>query len=352
MTLGRLKLAWVYAAALTALATVAASQSAQQPPAPPSAKPADKQEQQPARIRTRTDMVVVPVTIKSSGGNLVEDLRREEFTVLEDGVEQQLAFFSQEAVPLSVVILIDNALPNKTARQVEQSLGSIAAAMAPHDQATVMLFDEFPAPAEEFLADNDKIHERLKRMKLGDTMPGRGSGPMTAGPRINSQTVGGGVALPAGRAAKGTKNIDDAIYGAARALQDAAEGRRRIIFVISDGENSGQNAVSFEDCVKLLLSEDIIVHAVGVGEASLNRLGSALGRYTTATGGDLHYAKSRAEMEAYYPRVTEQARNQYTLGYVPRDTDRSKEYHEIEVKVRRPFLTLLARQGYFTATAP
>lgn len=338
------KPAWLSIAALGALAGVAASQSAQQPPA--------KVPEPQARIRTRTDLVVVPVTIKNSGGDLVEDLRQEEFRVLEDGKEQQIAFFSQEAVPLAVVILIDNALANKTARQVEQSAGAIAAGLAEADEATVMLFAEFPAPVEDFISNHDQIHARLKRIKLGETMPGRGSGPMTAGPRINSQTVGGGVRVPSGETPRGTKNLDDAIFAAGRVLEHAAEGRRRIIVVISDGENSGHNAISYDDCLKLLLSQEITVHAIGVGDASLNRLSNPLGRYTTATGGDLHFAKSRADMEAAYPRVTEQARNQYTLGYVPRDTDRSLEYHEIEVKVRRPHLTLLARQGYFAATAP
>ncbi|HWQ03380.1 MAG TPA: VWA domain-containing protein, partial [Candidatus Nitrosotenuis sp.] len=76
------------------------------------------------------------------------------------------------------------------------------------------------------------------------------------------------------------------------------------------------------------------------------------GRYAKATGGDVFYAKTRQALETLFSRVTEQARNQYTLAYAPRDTDRTLDYHSIEVRVRRPALTIIARDGYYALPPP
>jgi VWFA-related protein len=308
-----------------------------------------QQEDPRFRIRTTVELVVVPVTVKDAGGSFVHDIRRDEFRVFEDGVEQQLSVFSIEPFPLSAVVLIDNSLQQKPAENVQRSAGAIAAGFSEFDEVALGLFDEYFQLVSEFSHDNDGLYTQLKRIELASEFPGQGSGPMTAGPRINTAPItpqpGGTVA----RAERRTKNLDDAIYAAGRLLRDRARDRRKIILLVSDGGNSRSNTFSFDDTLRLLLSADISVYAIGVGDASLNRLSSPLSRYARATGGDVFYAASRGELEGLYPRVTEQARNQYTLAYVPRGTDRNREYHSIEVRVRRANLTLLARDGYYAS---
>jgi VWFA-related protein len=153
------------------------------------------------------------------------------------------------------------------------------------------------------------------------------------------------------------KHINDAIYAAAEQLQDRPRERRKIIFLVSDGQNAKNNTHSYDETLKLLLSADISVYVIGVGEANLNRgitfLGNnIIGKFAHATGGDIFYASSREDLEGLYPRVSEQARNQYTIGYSGAKTDRSVPYHAIEVRVRRPGLSLLARDGYYLTDKP
>src|ERR1700758_268797 len=63
-----------------------------------------------ARIHTTVSLVVVPVTVKNSAGELVTDLEQKDFRVFEDGAEQPITLFSAEAFPLSVAVLIDDDL--------------------------------------------------------------------------------------------------------------------------------------------------------------------------------------------------------------------------------------------------
>jgi VWFA-related protein len=148
---------------------------------------------------------------------------------------------------------------------------------------------------------------------------------------------------------KASKDIDDAVYEAGEMLQQRPRERRKIIVLISDGNNSKNNTHSFNDTVKLLLTSGISVYSVGIGNANFDRGLTVLSKYAHATGGDVFYGLKRETIENLYSALTEQARNQYTLAYVPRGTDRALEYHTIEVRVQRPQLSLVTREGYYSS---
>lgn len=333
---------------------------AQQAPSQGAAQTQSSQGQDPrARIRTTVSLVVVPVTVKGASGELVTDLGQNDFRVFEDGIEQPIALFSAEAFPLSAAVLIDDDLKRGTAEKVQKTLETLAGGFSASDEVSLWRFDEVPEPVSDFIADNDALLTQLKKIDLSSSFPGFGSAPMTNGPHVNTQSMPGPYEVPATSIGHpNNKHINDAIYAAAEQLQDRPRERRKIIFLISDGQNAKNNTHSYEDTLKLLLSADISVYCVGVGEANLNRgitfLGNnILAKYAHSTGGDIFYGgMSRENLEELYARVSEQARNQYTLGYSGAHTDRTKPYHNIEVRVKRPGLTLLARDGYYLNATP
>lgn len=331
----------------------AQSQPAQNPP--PVQAPAPSQDEPLARIRARAELVVVPVTVKDATGRLVFDVRPEEFRILEDNIEQKIDVYSNEAFPLSAVLLIDNDLAPKTAEQVEASLPAIAGGFSPNDEVFVCRFDQQFHPGKGFIADNDKLLAQLQRADVKSSPPpAPASGPFASGPRINSIPAPGAPQQTQATKVIGThttKTLDDAIYEAAQLLKDRDRARRKIIFLISDGANSRLNTNSFDDTVRVLLTAGISVYGVGVGNAVFNRNLTPLSKYARATGGDVFYPAKREDLEGIYSVVTEEARNQYTLAYAPRNTDRSLAYHSIEVRVKRSRLTLLTRDGYY-AGAP
>jgi VWFA-related protein len=311
------------------------------------------------QIRTTVSLVVVPVTVKSGSGGLVTDLTQNDFRVFEDGIEQPIAQFSAEAFPLSAAILIDDDLKRSTADRVQKTLQTLAGGFSASDEVSLWRFDEVPEPVvDDFIADNDALLTQLKRIDLSSSFPGVGSAPMTSGPVVNTNPLPGPIPVPSMAAGHpNNKHINDAIFAAAEQLRDRPREHRKIIFLISDGQNAKNNTHSYDETLKLLLSAEISVYAVGVGEANLNRgitfLGNnILAKYAHSTGGDIFYGTSRQDLEGLYSRVSEQARNQYTIAYSGAKTDRSRPYHTIEVRVKRPGLTLLARDGYYLDDKP
>jgi VWFA-related protein len=342
-------------------AGLAILRAAQQPSTGQSPGAAQSQQSQDprARIRTTVSLVVVPVTVKDGAGELVSDLLQRDFRIFEDGVEQQISVFSVDAFPLSAAILIDDDLKQSSAERVQKTLETLAAGFSATDEVSLWRFDEVPESiSDDFIADNDALLTQLKRIDLSSSFPGVGSAPMTSGPRVNTQAPTGSPqrsAISVGH--PNYKHVNDAIYAAAEQLQGRPRERRKVIFLISDGQNAKNNTHSYDETLKLLLSADISVYAVGVGEANLNRgitfLGNnILAKYAHATGGDIFYGSSREDLEGLYARVSEQARNQYTIAYAPAKTDHTQPYHTIEVRVERPGLSLLARDGYYLNAKP
>ncbi len=347
------------ALSLLPLAARTPRQAAEPAPQAQNPTPPQQQPQQPPRIRVPVNQVVVPVTVKDNSGRLVPDLRRDEFRIFEDNVEQKIVFFSAEAVPLSMVLLIDNDLKSKDARQVTDSLASVIAGMSATDEAFVCRFDQFFHQGHGFISDQDKLLTEIKRTRLDEepsvSSPGA---PLSEGPVINGHSSTGDSPNIAGPmlTIKGqpTKALDDAVYAAAQLLKDRDRDpdrrRRKLILLISDGVNNPKvNTNNYDVTIKDLLRYNIAVYGVGVGSAVFNRRFERLAKYARDSGGDVYYALKRKDMEELYSRVTEEARNQYTLAYSHSGTDGEEKYHAIEVRVRREGLTILTREGYYSS---
>jgi VWFA-related protein len=327
-----------------------AAPAAQDPSPPPPDNP--RLSEARAKITVNSNLVVLPVTVKDRSGRLVPDLGKDEFRVFEDNVEQRIDVFTTEAFPLSMVILIDNDLKKGDAKEVQDSLDAIVGGMSDLDEAFVCRFDQFFHPGKGFTSDQDKLLTELRRTKL-DSHPGVMSpgGPFN-GPSINGHAPDGSPSVPESTRTilEGpTKALDDAVFGAAQLLKERPRNRRKIIFIVSDGSNGGKkyNTNTYDNTVKEVLAHSISVFAVGVGSAFYDRRVERLSEYAHATGGDVYYAAKKESLQDLYSRVTEEARNQYTLAYVPRETSRAKDYHDVEVRVRREGLTILTRNKYY-----
>jgi Ca-activated chloride channel family protein len=316
-----------------------------------------------AKIIVNSNLVVLPVTVKDRSGTLVPDLRKDEFRVFEDNVEQNIDVFTSEAFPLSLVILIDNDLKDKDAAQVQASLEAIIAGMSAEDEAFVCRFDQYFYKGKGFTRDQDKLSTELKRTHLDDEPSvGTPGGPFN-GPSINDHSATDASSIDRStQILKGqpTKALDDAVFAAAQLLHDRPRSRRKVIVLISDGVNGKKfNKFKYDDVMKVLLRENIAVYSVAVQSAYLDRRISPLDRtvsplirYADHSGGEVYHATKEQSFEEFYGRLTEEARYQYTIAYIPRGTDHAADYHTLEVRVKREGLNVKTREGYYTGSLP
>ena len=181
-------------------------------------------------------------------------------------------------------------------------------------------------------------------------------GPFGSGPQTNSKPVAG--APQTITPAPEYHVLNDAVLMAAQELARRSPKARKVIFIISDGQENGSRA-SYAQVLKVLLTDGITVYGVGVNTAAMPLYGKVskahipgfgysdiLPRYANATGGEILTEFSRDSIESAYGRLTMEARNQYTLGYNTSQRP-SSNYRDIEVRVKRPGLQIVTKHGYY-----
>ena len=318
-------------------------------------------------IKSSTNFVEVPTTVKDRDGRRVDGLLAKDFAVYEDGKKQQLTFFTSDPFELSVAIVLDLGMPDVALQKVNQTYPSLVGAFSPYDEVSLYTYSSTVSQATDFTAATQRLTAMLNQMK---TVRGHNNGPPVLngpfgpqGPTVNGIPVNGPPVTPVSTPPKEAHVLNDAILQAALDLTKREKTRRKVIFVISDGREMGSKA-SYRDVLKLLLAQGIQVKGVAVEAAALplygkleklhlprEGYGNLLPKYASATGGGQVYTElSRQAIEESYAQITSEARNQYTLGYTTRATA-STAYRSIEVRVARPDLKIYARDGYYpTAT--
>ena len=337
--------------------------------APGSAPPMGGGRDELFKLTTNVNFVVVPVTVKDGSGHLVEGLSRQDFRVLEAGVEQKMTFFTSDPFPLTAAVVIDLGIPEIDFRRVRDTLPALVGAFGQFDEVGLYTFGTTVQKVQEFTATNNKLSQAMDRIRKKATARSGGA-PVVGGPfgypagTVNGRNIDPGVnPNPTYTGEREAKVLNDAILQAALDLSRGNPTRRKVIFVVSDGTEYRSSA-SYREVLKVLLTNQISVYAVGMGGAAIPGYGQAqkihlprmgygdiLPRYASATGGEVFSEFSSSAIEQAYSRLTEEARNQYTIGYTTRATP-SSQYRDIEVRILRPGLKVTAKQGYYPLPPP
>ncbi len=303
------------------------------------------------RISVNSDLVVLPTTVKDRKGNLVAGLEQQDFRVFDDDSEQTIEVFASDASTLSLVVLVDDDLKDKDAAQMAPSLRTIVAGVSLTDEAMVCRFDVQFQCGATFTSDSDQLLTVLKEaQEVGG--PSK-TGPLPVfmkapQPRQASGAIG---PAPVDLGSAPTKALDDAVFAAAELLKPRDRSRRKVILLISDGINGREfNRHTFEETRNALLSDNISVFSVVVGSNTFHSRFELMRDYANDSGGDIYFATKKEQMEKLYSQITEQARHEYTLAYVPKVRSTTPDYHTVRVEMLREGLTAETRRGYYASS--
>jgi VWFA-related protein len=252
--------------------------------------------------------VVIPVSVTDAQNRFVLGLRQGDFKLLDNGVEQPVAHFSGEDVPLSIGLVFDIS-------------GSMDYKLATSRDAATLFLKALNPGDEAFLAEfNDKV-------QLAVAFTSRTEEIRTAFQHVE----------PGGLTA-----LLDAVKFALSEMKNARNARKAIV-VISDG---GDNHSTYtpQQITDLVRAADVEIYAMGVfdplfslgltpEEVSGPRL---LSEITAQTGGRAFAAAMASDLPSVAARIAIELRNQYVLGYYPNHQVRDGKYHTVEVKVSQP----------------
>ncbi len=168
---------------LTAFAALGQSRNSRRPPvqkpvssAPPQQQAdqtSPKQELDPAQndletLKIDTNLVTVPVIASSRSGKYIADLRKEEFTVSEDGVAQEIAFFATVSAPFHVVLLLDTSASTKEKiGQIQQAAVSFVDQLNATDKVKIISFDDEVRDLNDFTNDKAELRDVIRQARSG-----------------------------------------------------------------------------------------------------------------------------------------------------------------------------------------
>ena len=341
---------------------------------PPPELPAPGQGQNAiTTFSTRVNFVQIPFTVKDSHNQLVPGITWREVRVYENDLRQHLAIYTTDAAALSVALVIDQSVTFDEMTKINNSLAALQGAFTPYDEVAVFTYNNGPRMRTDFTAaQSARLSAVLDQSKsvgrepmfydtgtaLGNNINLNNGASMNSMPLTNSNhgtTQSNTINVP-----RDVHTLNDAILEAAKTLTHAAKGRRRIIYVISDGKEYGSTAKT-KDVIHYLQANKIAVYATLVhglptikGEGFLDKIhlplqmrDNLLPVYTSATGGQTDPEFRQKGIEASFARISEQVRNQYTVGYYSHDPFIDGKFRKVEVKVARPNLTVVAPAGYY-----
>lgn len=270
-------------------------------------------------IRVNADSVVLHATVQNHKGILVSGLSKDDFQVYEDGILQQIDYFSHEDIPVTVGLVVDNSgsMGPKRPEVIAAAL-AFARSSNPQDQMFVVLFNENVSFG---LPDNTPFTDQVAQLEVALS-------------RI---------------AATGMTALYDAV---AAALEHVKKGNRdkKVLIVISDG---GDNASkhNLAQIMAMAGHPDAIIYTIGLFLAEdPDRNPHALRQLAKDTGGESFLPGSVSDVLPICERIARDIRNQYTIAYAPTNRKQDGTYRVIQVNAGAPGrgrVFVRTRAGYY-----
>lgn len=282
------------------------------------------------RLKVNVSMVLVEATVRDDKGRIVNDLKREDFRVLEDGVEQQITYFSRDELPLAVALVVDGSSSiSPVLRELHHAAYETLSQLKPEDQVALYAFAAQPERLVDLTTDRRTIAEGI--MGIGSA---------------------------------GGTNIADALYESIAYLGQEARERRHAVIMVSDNQPTAKGEFNGDDVIRAALETQTIVYSVRFGR---DRLGGTLeepgwipgarwvNKIMLETGGEIIDMAAVGSAQKAMAAVITRLKQRYTLGYHSSNTRRDRAFREIDVRLsdraqdsKHPY-RIVARRGYYPA---
>ncbi len=292
----------------------------------PAADPTESITDRRSDIRVDTTLVLIPVSVTDPMSRFVTGLDKENFKLSEDKVDQEITQFSSEDAPLSVGIVFDTS--GSMGAKLQRSRQAVTQFMKtanPQDEFFLIEFNDRPEMVQSFTSETEEIQNRLTFTQ-----------------------------------AKGRTALLDGVYLAMNQMKKAHNPRKAILIISDGGDNSSRYTES--EVRNAVRESDVQVYAIGIYEplSARGRTPEEMGgpgmlkELAEQTGGKDFAVDNLAELPDVAAKIGLELRNQYVLGYTPKNLVKDGKYRRVQVKLVKtvglPPLKPAFRTGYYAPT--
>lgn len=279
-------------------------------------------------IRVNVNLVLVDATVKNKAGQIMGDLKQENFELREDGTPQKIEIFSRDEIPLDVALVLDLSdsigpflVPLRQAANIALS------ALKPEDQVALFTFSTEAQMRVPFTHDKSQIANMIGGFQAG-----------------------------------GATNINDAIFLPAQYLLNAPQKDRRVIILISDDVGTSAGGQGTRDIVTEAIASDAVVYNLKIPgyNPPETRMAAAMTpglvdirKVVEQTGGEVFNVPDVAHLDEVFRALIQRIKTRYTLGYYTNATAALGKPHKIDVRLGPSFgkkghdYTALSRSAFY-----
>ena len=275
-------------------------------------------------FRAGVDVVSLNVTVSDLDGRFITNLDQTNFQVYEDGVQQNVTFFTKTQLPIALAMLIDTSasMDENMAIAQEAAIG-FSQRLRPEDLAEIVDFDSRVNILQTFTNDAVELEQAIQQTSAG-----------------------------------GSTALYNAIYISLRELSKAplrrADVRREAIIVLSDGEDTS-SLVTFDEVLEQAKRSETAIYSIGLqSDDSRSRVGFreadfVLRQLAQETGGRAFFPNEVDELPKIYQDISDELSSQYSVGYISGNPLRNGQWRRIVVRVDRESVEARAKQGYYAS---
>ncbi len=277
-------------------------------------------------IKTHTQIVTLAASVIDKSNHPIPGLSRDNFEIYEDKIKQNIEYFAETDIPVSVGIVFDlsSSMGPKLDR-AKDALKAFVSSSHPDDDFSLITFDEKAKLVSEF-TDGESALKKL-----------------------TSVNTKGGTALY------------DAVFLGLENLKQARH-KKRVLIVISDGQDNCSR-YSLREISQFVKESETIIYGLSISEMMGSNCGATCQMYARRameemagfTGGKSFFPNSMNDLEQATSQIALELRRQYSIGYAPNRTDRNGKWRKIQVRVKgekgseaaSPSLVIRAKEGYY-----
>ena len=286
----------------------------------------EKPQPQGPAFRAAIDIVSLNVTVTDSVNHYVTDLDQADFQIFEDGVKQDISFFSRRLQPIALSLLLDSsASMEDKLSTLQTAAGNFVRRLRPNDIAQIIDFDSRVDIRQAFTGNQSELLSAIERTAAG-----------------------------------GSTSLHNAIYIALKELKKVRavteeDIRRQALVVFSDGEDTS-SLVSFDEVLDLAKRSETSIYAIALRGPDLQTKGFREAEYVMKTlafetGGRSFFPAKIDDLNGVYSQIADELASQYTIGYTSKNPRRDGAWRRIDVRTIRPSVTARAKRGYYALTA-
>jgi VWFA-related protein len=287
------------------------------------------------------NLVKIPISVFDENGDLVTDLRREDFRVWEDQASQDIRSFGRDTNPVSVVLLLDTSETEKSdLKKIKKAAEEFAAVLDPGDQISLITFDDEVYRALDWTDDIKKFRKALGKIQTGLRTALYDAMYLAAADQLKG--VEGRKAIILLTDCLNNQSIVDMHDAALSIVQSQAS-----LYVVSKMEmvreqaKSERRVVMLSDIYKRMFGDENYI------EEFFKRKETEMTELSEKTGGRCFFLTDYDQIKDIYSEVARELKSTYYLTYVSNQNLPPDSYHRVSIEYLKPSSKVIYRRGYY-----